>query len=216
MISLLILEAGWKRGFAGTFHASSLPTFPACHYLGEVPAEGLQQTQEFCDFFPQSIDCVCVGPSGACLSHGILSRPSGSRSSGGLGRSRLYHHFGVERAATRRRLAARVGAGGRGRRGGARGWIGLLDRTSRQARDPQLLAAEKLPAPDRAERGLLSSLGRASGVLCAIRAADQGLRADHGGQSIGISTPRFFPVHLPRDCLTPRTPTPGRGLRHST
>src|SRR6266446_9497132 len=26
MLSLLILEAGWKRGFAGTFHASSLPT----------------------------------------------------------------------------------------------------------------------------------------------------------------------------------------------
>src|SRR6202051_3271132 len=76
-----------------------------------------------------------------------------------------------------------MGTISRGRRGAARRWIGVLDRTSRPARNPQRLAAGELPARGRAERGILSSLGRAGGVLRALRAADQSLRAGHGGSA---------------------------------
>src|ERR1700737_4352794 len=41
------------------------------------------------------------------------------------------------------------------------------------------MAAGELSAPDRAERGILSSLGCAGGVLWTLRTADQGLRAHH-------------------------------------
>ena len=41
----------------------------------------------------------------------------------------------------------------------------------------------QLSARGRAERGVLSSLGRAGGILCPLRAADPRLRADHGGRA---------------------------------
>src|SRR5260370_35200285 len=43
------------------------------------------------------------------------------------------------------------------------------------------MAADQLSPRGDAERSLLSPLGRAGGVLCALRAADPRLRADHGG-----------------------------------
>ena len=58
-------------------------------------------------------------------------------------------------------------------------WIGHRD----PARNPQHLAAVELSARGRAERSVFQSLGRAGGVLCALRAADPRLRADHGGRA---------------------------------
>ena len=43
------------------------------------------------------------------------------------------------------------------------------------------------PRRGRPERGLLSSLGDAGGVLCALRAADPGLRADHRGRARDVA-----------------------------
>ena len=80
-------------------------------------------------------------------------------------------------------LAAGVGAGSRDRWGVARRRIGVLDRISRPARDPQRLAVVELSARDRAERSLFPSLGHAGGFFRALRAADQSLRADHGGRA---------------------------------
>src|ERR1043166_8889636 len=61
-----------KGGFAGTFHALSL--------ANEAPLEATATpAQEFCDFFPRSPDCICLGTSVACLSHGIPRRPPGGR-----------------------------------------------------------------------------------------------------------------------------------------
>ena len=151
--------------------------------LGLRPNRTAAPAQEFCGFIPRSIDCVRLGTCVACLSHAIPRRPAGGRSGRGLGDSGLDHHPGAERAGARRRVAARMGAGGRDRRRVARRWIGVLDRTSRPARNPERLADVELSARGRAERSVLSSLGRAGGVLRALRAADPGLRADHGGRA---------------------------------
>src|ERR1700722_9885490 len=81
-----------------------------------------------------------------------------------------------------------MGVGGRDRRRPARRRIGLLARSPRPARDPLFLAAVELSAGDRAERSLLSPLGRAGGILRALRAADPRLRAGHGGRARHAAT----------------------------
>src|SRR5258705_13873129 len=90
-----------------------------------------------------------------------------------------------------------MGADRRSRRRIARRWIGVLDRTQGPARNPQFIAAEQISTPDGAERSLFSSLGRAGGVLCALRAADSCLRADHGGRRPPVP-PRVFSPPQPR------------------
>ena len=73
-------------------------------------------------------------------------------------------------------------------------WFGLLDRTSRATRNPQCLADGQLSGRGSAERGVLSSLGRAGGVLCPLCAADSCLRSDYGGR-VGMPPLRFYPVN---------------------
>ena len=100
-------------------------------YVRSVPTRlPTTPAQEFCDIIHRSIDCVRLGPCVACLSDAVPGRASGGRSGRGLGGSGLDHHPGAERAGSRRRAAARMGAGGRDRRRVARRRIGVLDRAS--------------------------------------------------------------------------------------
>src|SRR5216683_3463432 len=148
--------------------------------LGLGPDRTAIPAQESCGFLHRSLDCVRLGTCVACLSHAIPGRPAGGSSHRRLGDPGLDRYPGAERAGARRRPAARVGAGGRDRRCVAGRWNGILDRTSDPARNPELLADDELPARGSAERSVLSSLGRAGGVLRPICAADPRLRADHG------------------------------------
>ena len=93
---------------------------PVASYVRSAPDPADTPAQEFCDFLHRSIDCLRLGPCLACLSHAVPRRAAGGRSGRGLGDSGLDHHPGAERAGARRRVAARMGAGGRDRRRAAR------------------------------------------------------------------------------------------------
>jgi hypothetical protein len=133
-----------------------------------------------CDFSYRSAGCIRLGKCLAGVLDLIPRGPAGSRSGAGLGDPRFHHHPGLERAGARRRVAAWMGAGG-GHCGGT-AWrrIGVLDRPSRSASNPQRLAHVALPASDCAQRGSVSPLGLVGCFLRPVCAADQGLCADYG------------------------------------
>src|SRR6267378_2232760 len=163
--------------------------------LGLGPNRTAIPAQEFREFIHRSIDRLRVGPCLACLSHDFPCGFARSRPGRGLGDSGLDHYPCTERAGAWRLVGACVGAGGRDRRRAARRWIGVLDRTSGPTRNLELLADGELSARDQAERSVLSPLGRAGGVLRALRAADPRLRADHGRRAGYVATALFRRQH---------------------
>ena len=144
---------------------------------------GGSANKEFRDLLRRSIDCLRLGACVAGLSDDFPRRPAGSRPIVGsvIPGSTIILALSALIPGGELDIAACVGGGDRRRRAGR--WHRILDRASRAARDPERVADVALSERDRAKRGVLSPLGRAGGILRALRAADPRLRTDHRGRA---------------------------------